>query len=175
MGMRIVWMGMWLLMCAAPLKAQTASVWAELGGNGTLYSLGYEHMLAGKFPVRLGAGYSSARERGTDKRLQLLALPITLGYAPVLREGHRLEVGAGLSLLYVSSDLNSYTPQRSLYPNITATLAYRRYWDRWWYRLAFTPLYGMAPLQREEQPLQAPLGVGRFQPWAGISLGYRLL
>jgi hypothetical protein len=151
----------------APARADNA-VFAELLGNGLLYSVNYERIVAVGAGVTLGIragasfityGISSSAGAGN---LTLATVPVTVSYywGP---SSHKLQLGLGASALYVSAATDSTgqkfsSAEEGLGIAATAIVGYR-YLPA---RRGVTFGVGFTPLLRS--------GRG-FLPWGGASIG----
>lgn len=138
------------------------SVFLELGGNGLLYSLNYDHKFFDHASARIGAmyfPYSNDDPNTFDGRLSILFVPITANY--LVGDGNsRLEIGGGPLIVRVSADGevdNELIDGVGSGVGFTGTLGYRLQPRNggFLFRIGYTPAF-------------AP---GFFQHWAGLSLG----
>jgi hypothetical protein len=141
-------------------------VFLELGGNGILYTLNYDRAIAGGFTIRVGVGQVLEGANPIASADDELASVDALGI-PILAnfvgggDRHRLELGAGVTLLYASA--RSATRYRAATDAGVTTLATALIGYRYvppgggfTYRAGFTPLVSAAGVL----------------PWAGLSFGY---
>jgi hypothetical protein len=142
------------------------TVFAEVLGNGLLYSINYERMLpAWHLGLRAGASFftdkiSSASGSGN---LVLASFPLVASYylGPL---HHKLQLGLGATILYVDASSDSTGTKyegavSGLGVAATAVLGYR-YVPR---GNGVTFGAGFTPLLRETKG---------FLPWGGVSAGY---
>ena len=140
------------------------SIFLELGGNGVVYSLNYDHKFFDHASARIGGSYIrfSADDPNTlDGRISLLFVPITASY--LVGEGNsRLELGGGPLITVASSgggtvDNEQFDNFRGGGVGFTGIVGYRLQPRNggFLFRIGFTPVF-------------AP---GYFLPWAGLSLG----
>jgi hypothetical protein len=150
---------------AQPAEAHNALV-AEVLGNGLLYSVDYERLLfGGNAGVRGGASfltYGVSHARGSGN-LVLATFPIVASYywgsSP-----HKLQLGVGATVLYVSASSDSTGAKfesvgDGLDVAATAVVGYR-YLPKaggWTFSVGFTPLFR---------------GAKGLLPWGGVSGGY---
>ena len=140
-------------------------VFLELGGNGILYTMNYDRAIAGGFTVRVGVGHLAEGANPIAGDVQTASLP-AVG-APFLinyvrgRGRHRLEVGAGVTLLYASARASTRyraATAADLTPLATALIGYR-----------YVPPEGGFTYRAGFTPLVSDAGV---LPWGGLSVGY---
>lgn len=149
-----------------PVSSPHNLIFLELGGNGILYSINYDRALAGGFTIRVGVGHLAeganpiATEQTELASLGAVGLPVLLNYVRGTGS-HRLELGAGATVLYTSARASTRyraaTPA-TITPLATALIGYR-YVPRgggFTYRAGFTPLISTAGVL----------------PWGGLSVGY---
>lgn len=153
------------------------SVQFELGGNGLLYSLGYERLAWEEIALKAGVSFFRLTEKGTDKDFNIATLPIGVSYLlNISKARHFAELGVGANFICLSSTMNSYVRETDYYLNPTANIGYRYYSKngRWIYKVSFTPFYGTRPINdsRLNQQQFSLFGKG-FQFWGGIGIGYR--
>lgn len=80
------------------------SIYAELLGNGLLYSLNYDHKLFNHLSARIGGMYAGGLEgEALGEDISLLLVPVMANYL-VGNGSSRLEIGAGLSFGYASGN-----------------------------------------------------------------------
>jgi hypothetical protein len=163
------------LLAARPAAAQDGganSVYAELLGNGGLYSINYDRRLgAGGASVRVGA--ASWQTTGglfvsaSDERTSFVTVPVLLN-ALTGAGNHHLELGAGVLLgsRTVTRTLGGGS-ERSTIVDATGTLGYRRQRPGrgWVFRLGLTPFYGFGS-EEEAYPEKG------FFLSGGLSVGY---
>ena len=148
------------------------SVYAELLGNGGLYSVNFDRRLgAGAASVRVGV--ASWETTGglfvgaSDERRRIITFPVLLN-ALTGAGTHHLEAGAGVLL-----GSQTVTPgfggasTRSSIVNATGTLGYRRQRPGrgWVFRAGLTPFYGFGT-EEEAYPERG------FFMSGGLSVGY---
>ncbi len=142
------------LFAMAALSSSAQHLFVELGGNGGLSSVNYEHRFVQKEKVSLQwrAGLSLApvdRNNGTG-----IVLPLMLNglYG---RGPHFAELGLGEGI--------TFTTQGEFFLRATATLGYRyQHPDK---RITFRAGY---------TPIISHLFTFQWQHWAGVSVGYQL-
>lgn len=139
------------------------SIFLELGGNGLLYSLNYDHKFFDHASARIGGMYLplSADDPSTfDGRISMIFVPIMANYL-VGNGNSRLEIGGGVTVVRVDGGGTVENEQiddfRGAGAVFTGTIGYRLQPRNggFLFRIGFTPLF-------------APDG---FLPWAGLSLG----
>ena len=138
------------------------SIFLELGGNGLIYSLNYDHKFFDHASARIGGMYlavSADDPNSLDGRVSVFFVPIMANY--LLGNGNsRLEIGGGLAIAGVNSDAtidNETIDEVGRGVGFTGTIGYRLQPrdGGFLFRIGFTPI--VAP--------------GAFIPWAGLSLG----
>jgi len=148
-----------------PARRAPNVVFAEVLGNGLLYTINYERIIE-SWHVGLRVGLSAfsypASSHGGSSNVTLLSLPVVASYY-VGWPQHKLQLGVGATLLYLEpgSDAQGtrYAGDRSgLGAAATAVIGYR-YLPRE-RGIAFG--VGFTPIVRTTQIL----------PWGGISVGY---
>jgi hypothetical protein len=140
------------------------AVFAELLGNGLIYSINFEHFIW-PIPIGIRAGASfftySVSDVSGSGNLTLLTFPVTASYYwGTLR--HKLQLGLGATLLYTSASSDSTGTSygsSGLAIAATAIIGYR-YLP---VGRGFTFGGGFTPL------LRASRG---FLPWGGLNAGY---
>jgi hypothetical protein len=153
----------------APPPSAPNAIFAEVLGNGLLYSLNYERLFpAWNVGLRAGASFltykiSSAAGAGN---LVLASWPLMVSYyfSPWGSSPHKLELGLGATVLYVAASSDSSGTKYSgseegLGVAASAVVGYR-YWPA---KRGITFGIGFTPLVRA--------GAG-FLPWGGASGGY---
>jgi len=138
------------------------SIFLELGGNGLLYSLNYDHKFFDHASARIGGMFLTvaADDPNTlDGRVSVILVPILANYL-VGNGSSRLEIGGGLLLGGVNADAsveNEAIDEIGGGATLTANLGYRLQPrdGGFLFRIGFTPVFGP----------------GYFLPWAGLSLG----
>ena len=145
------------------------SVYAELLGNGGLYSVNFDRRLgAGAASVRVGVaswettgGFFSP----SDERQRFVTVPVLLN-ALTGTGTHHLEVGAGV-LLGSQTTTGGGLSTRSSFVDATGTLGYRRQRPGrgWVFRAGLTPFYGFGT-EEEAYPERG------FFLSGGVSVGY---
>lgn len=137
------------------------AIFIELLGNGGIYSLNYERFIR-DFGVRAGFSYLSieASAGGTSAKVSFLTVPVVGSYY-LGGENHKLQLGAGLVVVYLSGEASNdrYTTSGASGLGVAATgVVGYRYMPRtggFNFGVGFTPL----------------VGAGGFLPWGGLSLG----
>jgi hypothetical protein len=144
--------------------AQNA-VFAEIAGNAFVYSVNYERLFGDTgFTARLGFSYMSlgASAGNASTSVTWVAVPI-LGNYLVGGENHKLQLGLGATMLYVTTTASSgalFGSVSGLVPVPTAALGYR-----------YVPARGGFTLFVGLTPFIIPGGDKTFLPWGGLSLG----
>ncbi|MGB3850438.1 MAG: hypothetical protein WA958_10765 [Tunicatimonas sp.] len=138
------------------------SVFLELGGNGLLYSLNYDHKFFDHASARIGAMFISVSANDpttVDGRVSVFLLPLMANY--LVGDGNsRLELGGGLLVGGVNADAtidNEAIDDVAGGAAFTANVGYRLQPrdGGFLFRIGFTPVISSAG----------------FLPWAGISFG----
>ena len=159
-----------LLPAVAYTQVYRNAVYAELGGAGLAYSVGYERHFGAQraFVARAGVSAVWLVEANTREQLRLQALPVGFSWL-YGRRAHRLELGLGLTAAFAQSNLDTREGSLDTYSFLAAvaTVGYRYQplSSRWFARVALTPLYGGARFD--------PLSTGGFMPWLSLGGGYR--
>lgn len=139
----------------------------ELLGNGILYSINYDRLFTHNFSGRVGWMYVAGEATSEDPTapkvdFSMNLIPITGSYLAG-PGNHRLEVGGGPVLAYLSADVDDGVQgvSASGLASIVGILGYRyQPMDGGFnFRVAFTPHF---PIGGDES----------FLPWGGLSLGY---
>ena len=155
---------LFLILSASFTMAQTNTVFLEGGGNGILWSINYDRMIAEKISVRVG--YGAITDETTDE-IGLITETITVSPVPIIANymlgsgNHKLEIGAGILYIMVDGNIDFGGIDLSASGSITATtgvLGYRYQRDTggFFFRLA------LAPIMIEGESFVMP----------GLSLGY---
>jgi hypothetical protein len=147
-----------------PIAHASNAVFAELLGNGLLYSINYERFIW-PIPIGIRAGASfftyAVSDVSGSGNLTLLTFPITASYYwGTLR--HKLQLGLGATILYTSASTDSTGTSygsSGIAVAATAIVGYR-YLP---VGRGFTFGAGFTPL------LRASRG---FLPWGGLNAGY---
>ena len=146
-------------------KAPTNLVFLEPLGNGLLYSLDYERLLAhDHVGLRVGASWFSwsVSDYGGSGKLTLVSFPIVGSYY-VGTQRHKLQVGLGATILYTVASTDTTgtafgNDRTGLGVAATAVLGYR-----------YLPPDGGFTFGTGFTPLWRP---GRFLPWGGVDAGW---
>jgi hypothetical protein len=144
-----------------PTRRALNAVYVELGGNGITYSLNYERFLTPDLSARVGLGYFAVGDAAlAGASASLTTVPVMLNYLGIGRYNHRLELGVGLVVLHMSSQVidgfGSDFGSGTLVAG-TGCIAYR-----------YAPLHGGFNFKAGLTPIVASFGVF---PSAGVSLG----
>ena len=153
------------------------SLYVELGGNGFVYSLNYDRMIAEDVSVRFGFEYfslsakdtnSESETNGAGVKIGSYFIPATLNFFVTSHDNGRagsskLEIGAGPLILFVTGTGTGTLAGKSVSGSVigaTGTVGYRYqpYDGGFVFRIGFTPIY-----------FRDWLGL---LPFAGISVGY---
>lgn len=135
---------------------------AELGGNGLLYSVNYEKMFTNNLGARIGLGYISADNANKNIRTKVSVRSIPIMATYLLGDGnHKFETGLGATLIHASAKFKFNNKETKGKGNIllgTGTLGYRYMPNDGGvtFKAAFTPLYLS----------------GNFVPWIGVGVGF---
>lgn len=153
-----------------PVRTAKNVVFAELAGNGLAYSVNYERLFDDTgFGLRVGFSYlsiSAGGSAGTSSasvKSTWVSFPILANYY-VGSANHKLQLGVGVTLLYVASEARSsdvFGSVDGFVPLPTAAIGYRYVPARGGFNfgIGFTPLF-------------IPGGESRsFLPWPGLGLG----
>jgi hypothetical protein len=147
-----------------PERHDRHAFFAEVLGNGLVYSINYERIFAPyDLGLRVGASFLTTKI-STDVgsgNLTIATFPIVLDYY-FGWEHHKVQLGLGATLLYLSAATDSTgTRFGGLGFGMagTAVVGYR-YFPR---TTGFTFAVGFTPLVRANHP---------FLPWGGASAGY---
>ena len=148
-------------------KVRTAenAVFLELAGSGFVYSVNFEHLFGDSgFSLRGGLSYMSlgASSGSASSKVTWLAVPL-LGNYYLGGENHKLQLGVGATILYVTTSASSgaiFGSVSGFVPVPTAAIGYRYIPARG----GFTFFVGLTPFI-------IPSGDKTFQPWAGMSFG----
>jgi hypothetical protein len=143
------------------------SLFLELGGNGGIYTVNYDRVVNERFSVRAGVGYMSIGATVTSSNgsqgsasVSMLAIPLMANFM-LGNDNHKLELGGGLTLFYLSGSSSSSGNfvSGSGFAPIGSLVAGYRYVPQdggFTFRVGFTPL----------------ISTEDFVPWGGISFGY---
>ena len=149
----------------------TNAIFLELGGNGVLYTVNYDRLLAQDYGFRVGIGYlgvssGSNNGDGTSASASLLIIPATFNYFLASHTdgkvgSSKFELGAGIVLVDLSANVSGGGIGNAFSKSGlggTATIGYRYQPSDGGvlFRVGFTPIFGS----------------GGFLPWAGISVGF---
>lgn len=152
-----------------PPAGRTANnaIWAELLGNGVIYSINYERIFGESVGLRVGFSYlpvsGSSYPRGSDviesTKVTLLTFPVLLNYYGVGSRNHKLQLGAGLTFAYASSTTDAFGTNGSAVI-FTASIGYR-----------YMPADGGFNFYIGFTPLFHPKGDPPVLPLPGLGLG----
>ncbi len=153
------------------------SLYAELWGNGLIYSLNYDRLFSNAIGARVGVSYTA------PEMVSLTTFPVMGYYLIGLGSGgSKLELGLGLTLiLQPENQATSFIgqPHDKIRGNSvlgTATLGYRyqRADGGFIFRIGYTPFFGIFSGEKEFVPYVPTQYEDnfRFMNWAGISFGY---
>ena len=137
-------------------KAQTNTVFMELGGNGLVWSLNYDRMITEKISIRVGYGFFQISDLFFNTELQddvedsyydskVSLVPIVVNY--LLGSGnHKLEIGLGIRYAMVEGNgfiWNLPLPDNGSETSATGVLGYRYHSDTggFSFRLSLAPIY----------------------------------
>jgi hypothetical protein len=92
---------------ADPAREANNSLYLELGGSGAVYSLNYERFVQGDVSLRVGFGYVSLKGANINggtvaNDIALVTIPVSASYLGVGSGIHRLVLGAGVVLAYIT-------------------------------------------------------------------------
>lgn len=144
--------------------ARTANnvIFAELLGNGLLYSVNYERFLSDDLSVRVGFGYVSVNASSSDSsaHASLLTVPVLVNYY-VGGVNNKLQLGIGGTFVDVSAATSTAgsgaVSGTGFMPIATGVVGYR-----------YIPHDGGFAFGVGLTPFVGP---GGFQAWGGLSLG----
>lgn len=167
---RIGFLTLSLLAFTANPRAEEAAntIHFELLGNGILYSINYDRLINHNFSARVGYMYLSAEATSSDPNdptkvtFSMSLIPVTASY--LMGPGnHRLELGGGPVIAFVSADINDGVQgiSGSGLASIVGIIGYR-----------YQPMDGGFNFRAALTPHYVPNGDTHFLPWGGISLGY---
>ena len=140
-------------------------VYLELLGNGGLYSVNYERMLSNDLSARLGFSYFSisasagSGQEQSSAKASIVTAPALFNYM-VGGKNHKLELGAGATLIYVSASASGGAASASgegvgVAGTGVAGYRYSPADGGFVFRVGYTPLFGK----------------GGYQSWGGMSFG----
>jgi hypothetical protein len=159
-------------------KLAPNSIFAEGLGAAIAYSINYERMVIDQLGVRVGFSYlsigSSASAGGTSSSASAtyIFVPVTASYVGIRSGRSALELGAGVTMLYVSGSANAAgvaTSGAGVVPYGVAMIGYRNQpvgHAGFMFRIGANAL--VAPGLGLQNPNPGSLGV---IPWPYISLG----
>lgn len=154
---------------AAPSRADEAAntIHFELLGNGILYSINYDRLFTHHFSGRVGWMYLSGDATSDDPTdpkvtVSMNLIPVTVSYLGGPGD-HRLEVGGGPVLAYLSADVDDGVQgvSASGLASIVGMLGYR-----------FQPMDGGFNFRAVFTPHLVIDAEEPLLPWGGLSLGY---
>lgn len=104
MGACLVFVFAWAWSAQADERNAVNSVFVEILGPGTIWSVNYERMIIDDLGVRVGASYMrwSAGVGDSKASSDYYAFPITASYVGVGNGRHSLELSAGVTVSYAS-------------------------------------------------------------------------
>jgi len=148
------------------------AIYIELGGNGAWYSLNYERFVFDDAAIRIGGMFMSLSATATSggstasASASWFAAPLMFSYLGIGSANHKLELGAGATMMYFSgSGTNNFSSSITASGFVmapTATVGYR-----------YVPTDGGFNFKAGFTPfLIAAGGNTQFFPWAGIAAGY---
>jgi hypothetical protein len=159
-------------------KLAPNSIFAEGLGAAIAYSINYERMVIDPLGVRVGFSYlsigSSASAGGSSSSASAtyIFIPVTASYVGIRSGRSALELGAGVTMLYVSASANAAgvaTSGAGVVPYGVAMIGYRNQpvgHAGFMFRIGANAL--VAPGLGLQNPSPTSLGV---IPWPYISLG----
>jgi len=148
-----------------PVRTAKNAVFAEIAGNGLVYSINYERFIDDTgFGIRAGFSYISlgASAGSASAKTSWLAIPLLANYY-VGSANHKLQLGLGVTLLYVTSEASTsdtFGGVSGFVPLPTAAIGYR-----------YIPARGGFNFGIGFTPFIIPGGDKSFLPWPGIGLG----
>lgn len=161
---------------AATAVAQTArnGVYAEVLGNGMLYSCNYERLFTESFGVRIGASYFE------PENVPIVTFPLMANYL-IGSGSSKLELGLGICVLLlpekVSLSFMTAVDEQLKGNSVlgTATVGYRYQPADGGlvFRVGFTPLFGVFAREKSTSLyLEEYEDVFGFRVLGGVSVGY---
>src|SRR5260370_24642296 len=139
-------------------RSARSCICIELGGNGAWYSLNYERFVMDEAAIRIGGMFmslsASATGGGTTSTASAswFAAPLMFSYLGIGSANHKLELGAGATMMYFSgSGTNNFRSSINASGFVmapTATVGYRYVPTAggFNFKAGFTPLLSPAPL-----------------------------
>lgn len=157
---------------AAPARVAPNAAYAELLGNGGLFSINYERKFSRHASVRVGAAYwSSSDFIEPDAETRMVSIPLLLNWFGG-SGSHYLEVGAGMLVGHKRKTFSGGVVHHSGgFASLTGAIGYR--WERplepgqregTILRAGFTPFFGFG----DEEAAYPDTG---FFPSIGLSFG----
>jgi hypothetical protein len=119
----------------------------ELFGNGLIYSLNYERMIAEGFGARIGIGY--VKVNGTmDESVSLTTVPIMVNYLMGHKSSH-LELGIGVCIISLAENIKETLGVSGSATLGTATFGYRYQREDGGiiFKIGITPFFGSIGFQ----------------------------
>jgi hypothetical protein len=148
-----------------PARSAENAVFLEIGGNGLIYSVNYEHLFGDSdFSLRGGFSYLSlgASGGGASAKATFMTFPILANYY-IGGKNNKLEIGAGATMVYAATSAGTSTSFASvsgLVPAPTMAVGYR-----------YIPAKGGFTFFIGFTPLILPGADRPIWPWAGTSFG----
>lgn len=174
--LNLVLIGISVVSFAQVSTVKRNALMVELGGNGLLYSLNYEHSLYKRINARIGVSMFQIIENQTEKSIIVMSYPVSFNYLFDLgRQQHYLESGVGLMNLITSGDLVEYKGVTNYYLNPFINLGYRYEPkdSRYLYRIGLSPFLGTGSITNPTEQGFKPLG-SSFQIWGYLAFGFKL-
>jgi len=151
---------LFLILClAAPLFAQTHTVYGEIGGNGLALTVNYERRFSPSIAGRVGFSYVTTHEEPSGDEDSAVIVPLMVNYLTNPAGAHHFELGAGITV--AAGDTSGWASDiDEEFSTVvgTGTIGYRfqRPGRGFVFRAGLTPFFD---------------GDG-ITPWAGVSFGY---
>ena len=144
------------------------SIYAEIGGNGVLYSINYERLfkLSKLFNVtsRIGYGYT---DNFNFNKLKTNSIPFEInGLFSLSKEKHFIEIGSGVTYMYIEDQSTESSNFGTLIYAARLGYRYQKPNGGIMYRIGITPLYDFYSDQQN---------LVKSNTWfifGGISIGY---
>jgi len=134
------------------------SIYLEFLGNGMLYSINYDRMVAYNFGGKIGLSYLSFHKGLYFEGIKTVIFPISVNY--FIGEGSsKLELGAGITL--VNGTYNSWQLDHSwgiVFNFLNIGFRYQPTNGGFMFRIFYSPMY-------------VSFGSGGYHHWGGLSFG----
>jgi hypothetical protein len=161
---------------AEPPKPPADALYAELLGNGFLYSLNYDRLIYHDENLSIIARAGLAP--GFVNLFKGIGIPIEVNSLFLRKNGHSAEAGPGFTWFngkstYRNDQLQQVTTSRYNMLNVTLRLGYRyaQPGGGLIFRAAFIPVFSVVRPEFDVPGRFLPFD-NSFTPWAGLSVGY---